>query len=317
MASYVARRVLIAIPVLLGISALVFLFVALAPGDAVSAYIPPRTPGVEQLREVLTRQLGLDQPLPVRYVRWLSLAVQGNLGYSVVTGLPVSQLLRDGLLASGALVGSALMIGIGAGIPLGVFSALRQYTVLDFALTGLAFLGISTPSFLLGLGALYIFGVQLRLVPIGGIGTAAQSFAPGDFLLHLILPAVVLGVSYVAYFMRYTRAAMLEALASPYITTAESKGLAARIVVGRHALRNALIPVVTVIGLSLPTIAGGAIILESVFAWPGMGSLLIRAVTGRDFPVIMGISLAVAVVVVIANLLTDVAYALIDPRIRY
>ena len=212
---------------------------------------------------------------------------------------------------------TALVIGVVFGIPLGVISALRQYSRLDFALTGIAFLGLSTPSFLAGIGGLYVFGLLLGIFPIGGMQTAAAPFTIPDFLGHLALPAMILGFGYVAIFMRYTRAAMLEVINSLYITTAESKGLPSRTVIVRHALRNALVPILSVIGVYLPDMVGAAAITETVFTWPGLGLRVVDAANGRDFPVIMGIALIFAIVVLSANLLTDIAYAAVDPRIRY
>jgi peptide/nickel transport system permease protein len=315
--TYFARRLLIAIPILFGITVLVFTFVALAPGDPVDAYLRPEMAGNQQLRQQMSHQLGLDQPLPVRYLAWLGQAVQGNLGYSVVSGEPVSNIVWNGLLASGSLMLTALLLGVVVGIPLGVISAIRQYSWLDFQLTGFAFLGISTPSFLAGIGGLYIFGLILGIFPIGGMQTAGKPFSIPDFLAHLALPAMIIGFGYVAIFMRYTRSAMLEVIHSPFVTTAESKGLPNHVVVVRHALRNALIPILSVLGVLLPEMVGAAAITETVFTWPGLGLRVVEAANGRDFPVIMGIALIFAIVVLWANLLTDVAYAVADPRIRY
>jgi peptide/nickel transport system permease protein len=317
MATYILRRLLINVPVLLGITVLVFLFIALAPGDPVSAYLKPELGDNPQLREAMRKELGLDQPLPVRYTRWLGLALQGNLGYRAVGGRPVGEVVGAGLKNSVVLMGTALALGCLVGIPFGIISALRQYSRLDFALTTVAFLGISTPSFLLGLGGLYLLGVKLKLFPIGGMVTAGQPFAVGDFLRHLALPALILSAAYIAILMRYTRSSMLEVINATYVTTARAKGLQEKLVVMRHAFRNALIPIITVIGLALPEMVGGAVITETVFTWPGMGSLLVEGVAGRDYPLIMGISLLVSTTVLIANLLTDIAYAFADPRIRY
>ena len=318
MTTYIIRRLLIAIPIFFGITILVFLLLWAAPGDPVSAFIRPELAGNEEMRRIITLRYGLDQPLPVRYVRWFVEAMQGNLGYKLGgVGLPVLDTVMRGLGASLLLMGTALLIGIFVGIPLGMLSALRQYSKLDYALTGVAFLGISIPSFMLGLLGLYIFGLTFRLFPIGGMVTAGQPFSLPDLLSHLALPALILGVAYVAILMRYTRSAMLEVLGSLYITTADAKGLPPRIVITRHALRNALIPIVTIIGLSLPELVGGAVIIETVFSWPGLGSMMVEAVTGRDYPMIMGLSLVVAIFVLLANLVTDVAYAVVDPRIRY
>ncbi len=317
MTTYISRRLLIAIPIFFGITILVFLFLALAPGDPVAAFIRPELGNNEMMREIIIKRYGLDQPLPVRYLRWLAEAVQGNLGYKAIGGLPVLDTVAGGLAASVLLMGTALLIGIFVGIPLGVISAMRQYSKLDYALTGVAFLGISIPSFMLGLGGLYLFGLQFRLFPIGGMVTAGAPFSVPDLLSHLALPAMILGIGYVAVLMRYTRSAMLEVLGSLYVTTAEAKGLPPRVVVVRHALRNALIPIVTIIGLSLPDLVGGAVIIETVFSWPGLGFMMVEGVTRRDYPMIMGLSLIVAITVLLANLLTDVAYAVTDPRVRY
>ena len=317
MTTYILRRLIVNVPILLGISILVFTFIALAPGDPVSAYMRPEMGDNPALREAMRKELGLDQPLPIRYVRWLGLALQGNLGYRAVGGQPVGEVVGRGLRASAVLMGTALAIGCLIGIPLGILSALRQYSKVDMALTALAFLGISSPSFLLGLGGLYIFGLKLGLFPIGGMVTPSQPFAIGDFLRHLALPSLILAFAYIALLMRYTRSSMLDVITATYVVTARAKGLRERNVILVHAFRNALIPIITVIGLALPEMVGGAVITETVFSWPGMGSLLVEGVAGRDFPLIMGISLLVATTVLLANLLTDIAYAFADPRIRY
>jgi peptide/nickel transport system permease protein len=317
MATYIVRRLLIAVPILLGITILIFLFVALAPGDAVDAYLRPEQAGNQALREALIHALGLDQPLPIRYIRWLAETVQGNLGFATITGEAVNSIVWRGLLASGSLMLTAIVIGIFVGIPIGVIGALRQYSKVDTAITAFAFLGISTPSFLAGLGGLYVFGLVIKIFPVGGMQAAAVPFTIGDFIAHLALPALILGFGYIAIFSRYTRSSMLDVISQQYMTTADAKGLPNRTVIFRHAFRNALIPVVTIIGLNLPQIIGGAAVTEWVFSWPGLGWSVINAANQRDFPTIMGISLVFAIVVLLANLLTDVAYAVIDPRIRY
>lgn len=317
MGTYIVRRLLIAIPILLGITILVFLFLALAPGDPVSAFIRPELGNNEEMRKQIILRYGLDQPLPIRYLRWLAEALQGNFGYKATGGLPVLPTISRGLLASASLMSAALLFGIFVGIPLGVISALRQYSKLDFGLTAVAFLGVSTPSFMLGLGGLYLFGLQFRIFPIGGMQDPKVPFNLPDFFAHLALPALILGIGYVAILMRYTRSAMLEVIGTLYVTTAESKGLTRRRVVIQHAFRNALIPILTVIGLSLPDMVGGAVITETVFSWPGIGLMMVEGVQQRDYPMIMGVSLFVGVAVLAANLLTDIMYAAADPRIRY
>ncbi len=317
MGRYIIRRLLINIPVLLGITVLVFVFTRLTPGDPVLAYMSPELGRDQAMVDRMRKQMGLDQPYPVQYVRWLGKTLQGDLGYRIVGGQSVGGTLLRVMRASGLLMGTALALGCLIGIPLGIFSALRQYSRLDFLMTTVAFLGVSTPSFLLGLGGLYLFGLKLKLFPIGGIGPTTGDVTIFDTLHHLALPAMILGFGYIAILMRYTRSAMLEVVRATYITTAKAKGLRERVVVFRHAFRNALIPILTIIGLALPEMVGGAVITETVFTWPGMGSLLIDSVNGRDYSMLMGISLSVAVAVLAANLITDIAYAYADPRIRF
>lgn len=317
MGRYIIRRLLINIPVLLGITVLVFVFTRLTSGDPVLAYMSPELGRDQAMVDRMRKQMGLDQPYAVQYLRWLGKTVQGDLGYRIVGGQSVSATLARVMRASGMLMGAALALGCLIGIPLGIYSALRQYSRLDFLMTTVAFLGVSTPSFLLGLGGLYVFGLKLKLFPIGGIASTTGEPSLLDFLHHLALPALILGFGYIAILMRYTRSSMLEVVHATYITTARAKGLREQLVVFRHAFRNALIPILTIIGLALPEMVGGAVITETVFTWPGMGSLLIDSVNGRDYSMLMGISLSVAVAVLAANLITDIAYAFADPRIRY
>jgi peptide/nickel transport system permease protein len=222
-----------------------------------------------------------------------------------------------GLINSIILTGSALVLGVLVGIPLGILSAIRQYSKIDFALTGITFLGISLPSFMLGLGGLYLFGLQLKVVPIAGMTSVGKPFDFVDFLRHLALPVLILGFGYAAIFLRYTRAAMLDVIQLDYVTTARAKGLPSGTVLFRHAFRNALIPIITLIGLSIPEIMGAAVVTESVFSWPGLGLMMVEGVQDRDFLLIMGITLVLATTVLVVNLATDVAYGFADPRIRY
>jgi peptide/nickel transport system permease protein len=213
-------------------------------------------------------------------------------------------------------MGTALTIGTALGVLFGVVAAVRQYSILDGILTVLAFLGISTPVYLAGLIALYIFALRLGWFPAGGYSTPGQPFSFTDRLSHLVLPATIIAVNYIAQTMRYTRSAMLEVLSQDYVRTARSKGLNDRVVVARHAFRNALLPIVTLIGASVPALIGGAIFIESIFGWPGVGRLLLSGVESRDYPIIIGITFMLAIVTLLANLITDVVYALVDPRIR-
>ncbi len=316
MSTFIIRRLLISVPVLLGITLIVFTFVALAPGDLTASYVRPELASNPAAIEAIRVKLGLDQPLPVRYVRWLTAALQGDLGYRLDNGIAIADEVRRALWNSFILMGTALLLGIMVGVPLGVLSAVRQYSRMDYLLTGVTFMGISIPSFLLGLGGLYLFGVRFKILPIAGMTTVGKPFDIIDFVRHLALPALILGFGYAAIFVRYTRASMLEVISSDYVTTARSKGLTGRIVIGRHAFRNALIPIITIIGLSLPEMIGGAVVTEQVFSWPGMGLLLVDGTADRDFYLVMGITIVLAVAVLLANLVTDVAYGFADPRIR-
>ena len=317
MARYIQRRIAIGIPILLAISVLIFGLLRLTPGDPIDAYIPPDFPVSPETREAMRRQLGLDKPLPLQYAYWLKEAVQGNLGVRMKTNEPVDEAIARRFGPTLLLMGTSMLIGIVVGVSLGVLAAVRQYSWLDNLLTVFAFLGISVPVYLAGLLGLYLFALRVDWFPAGGFSTPGQPFSLWDRLHHLILPAAIISVNYIASTMRYTRSAMLEVLGQDYVRTARAKGLGERMVVGFHALRNALLPVVTIIGTYVPNLLGGAVFIESIFGWPGMGRLFIEGIESRDYPLIMGLTLILAVVILVANLLTDIAYAVIDPRIRY
>ena len=319
MGGFILRRVLISIPVLFLVTFLVFSLIEIAPGDVVDYFLTPEMmqyttqADIQRLRE----RTGLDKPFLVRYVNWLGKLSKGDLGYSFVESQPVDELIKAHLMNTLPLMGAAWLIGVVFGITLGVFVGLRQYSFWDFSLTGLSFVGLSMPAFITGILGLYIFAVRLGWFPAGGMHTAAAKHTLGDSLNHLFLPAITLASMHVARNMRYMRFSMLEVLNQDYIITARAKGLRRRTVNYRHALRNALLPVVTVIGLSIPQLVAGAVFIETIYSWRGMGSLYLRAVSGRDYPVIMGVNLVFAVMVLAANLLTDVAYSVVDPRVRF
>ncbi len=317
MGRYIIKRLLISLPILLVISILIFGLLLITPGDPLDAYIPPDQTISPEQRQALRHELGLDQAAPVRYFYWLVNTVQGNLGYRTKNFEPVAQAIGSHIGPTLLLMGMALTIGISLGINFGVVSALKQYTWLDLLLTLGAFLGISMPAFLAGLIGLYVFSLVLKWFPAGGFATAGQPSSAGDILYHLILPGFILSIFYIASIMRYTRSAMLEVLSQDYMRTARAKGLSSRVVVTRHALRNALLPVVTIIGVNVANLLGGAVFMETIFSWPGMGQLFLDGVESRDYPLIMGMTLILAITILLANLLTDVAYGIIDPRIRY
>jgi len=317
MIQYILRRVLINIPVLIGITLAVFVLISLAPGDPMSAYINPEFGTDPAMLAQLRAKFGLDQPLPVRYANWLGEVLQGNLGYRTKTFDPVLKLVVERIPATLMLMTTALGIGIILGVPLGIYSAIKKYSFVDTLMTGGVFLGVSTPAFLIGLGSLFVFSLGLRLFPAGGMHTLGQEESVIDTIHHLALPALILSANYVASLLRYTRAAMLDVISEQYVTTARAKGLSERAVILKHALSNAMIPIVTVIGFSIPNLLAGAVFTETIFAWPGMGSLFIDGVNSRDFPLMMGVTLITATAVLVFNLLTDIVYALINPKIRY
>lgn len=317
MGRYVLRRILIAIPILLAISFFIFSLLQLSPGDPVDAYLPPDQPIPPETREAMRRQLGLDKPFLVQYGYWAKETAQGNLGFRSKTFEPVTDAIATRIGPTLLLMGAAMVIGVVLGVSFGILAAVKQYSILDGLLTILAFLGLSLPVYLTGLLGLYLFSLRVDWFPSGGFSTAGQPFSWTDRAHHLVLPAVIIAVNYIAAMMRYTRSAMLEVLGEDYVRTARAKGLRSMIVVGSHAFRNALIPIVTIIGSYVPNLLGGAIFIESIFGWPGMGRLFLDGVESRDFPLIMGLTFVLAIVILLTNIVVDVIYALVDPRIRF
>lgn len=316
MGRFIQRRLIINIPLLVVVTILSFLLLQATPGDPLNAYAPPDSPLTGEQREALRRRLGLDKPLPQRYVIWLGEAIQGNLGVSARTGQDVTGVIGGRVGPTLLLMVTALVIGVTLGMMLGVLTAIRRNSMFDMLISSGALFGISVPVYLAGLVGLYLFSVRLGWFPTGGFTT------PGDTgfldrLHHLILPSLIIAIQYVASTMRYTRSSMIEALAQDYVRTAQAKGLTFRPVVLRHALRNALIPIATIIGTYIPNLLAGAVFIETIFAWPGMGRLFVDSVNARDYPVVMGLTLTLAIIILTANLLTDITYAMIDPRIRY
>lgn len=319
MGRYLLRRLLVTIPIIFGISVVTYAMVNLAPGDPITALIGPdqlatfSPEWIEQRREAL----GLNEPLPVRYLLWLREAVQGNLGYSYLDGESVTEKISERIWPTLKLMLTALGISVAIGIPLGVMSAVKQYSVFDYLAALLGFAAVSVPSFFLALALIFCFSLWLEWLPTAGMNTIGAAPSLRDSLTHLILPAFALGLAQAASLIRYTRSTMLETIRQDYVTVARAKGLRERAVIYRHALRNVLIPLVTIIALDLPALLGGTVIIEQVFAWPGMGTLAITSVFGRDYPVIMGITLLGALMILASNLIADMLYAFVDPRIRY
>jgi len=314
---YFLRRLLINIPVLFAVTIVIFSLINLAPGDPIDFFVNEETGITREDLGFLEEKFGLNDPAHIRYFKWLGNTARGDLGFRFKNGDDVAQVLVIRLQRTLILMGTALSFSIIGGVILGVFIGLRQYSFWDFALTGLSFIGISMPAYIAGIFGLYIFSVTLGWFPSGGMQTVGEPFSFLDRLHHLVLPASTLAILQLATYMRYTRFSVLEVKQADYIRTAKAKGLAPLQVNWRHMLRNAIMPVVTVIGFSLPPLVAGALFTETIFSWPGMGSLFVDAVVVRDYPMVMGIMLVVSIVVLLANLLTDFAYAVIDPRIRY
>jgi len=298
--------------VLLFVSVLTFFFVNLSPGGPSSIM---RIDATAEQREALTRRMGLDKPVPERYASWLGAAVRGDLGTSLLTDEPVGKRIADRLPATLLLAGVSLGASIALGIPLGVVSALRRNRFVDHAVGLFSVLGLSVPAFWLGIVMILVFSVELRLLPSSGIVTVGED-SLADRLAHLAMPSVVLATTILPSVVRFTRSSLLEVLGQDYVRTAVAKGLAPLVVTYVHALRNALIPVVSVIGTLLPRLLGGAVVTEAVFGWPGMGRLALEAANGRDYPLVMGITMVVALVAIVTSLVVDLAYTWLDPRVR-
>jgi len=315
MFTYILRRILISIPVLIGITIVNFTIINLAPGNPVEMLADPNMSS-EQIAMRL-EQLGLNDSWIKQYFNWMGNLLQGNLGYSLSNYEPVTQLIGERILPTVKLMGLGLLVGVAISIPLGVISAVKQYSKTDYILTTGSFLGISVPNFFLALGLIYIFSLKYPILPSGGMSTLGGNGGFWDSLSHLILPVSVLAVGIAGKKIRYVRASMLEILGEDYLRTARSKGLKEFVVTNKHALRNALIPVITVVGMEIPLLLGGAIITEQIFQWPGIGQLTIQSIVSRDYPTLMALNLLAACTVLFANLITDILYSIADPRIKY
>ena len=327
MTGYLLRRVLGAIPLMLGIATIVFFVLNLAPGDPTQLLLTPgmRAEVVEQMRA----NFGLDQPLHVRYLKWLGALARGDFGYSYSHGRPVTAVIAAALPNTLLLSACALAVAFVVGILLGILQAVRQYSVSDSVLSVLALFFYSMPSFWLALMLILTFALYARnfwdwpfWFPASGPRSVDYDFLSGwgkvkDRAYHLVLPVTSLSLVLAAGIARYMRGSMLEVIRQDYVRTARAKGLPERGVIFRHALRNALIPVVTLLGLFLPVLFSGTVFIETVFAWPGMGKTIVDAINTRDYPVVMGVSVIFAAMVVAGNLIADVLYAVVDPRIRY
>lgn len=331
--NYIIKRLVTVIPTLMGVSILVFLMINMIPGDPAQAMLYPKGTPLEVA--ALRHKLGLDLPLVKQYINWVINATHFDFGYSVRSGEKVISVIASRIPATIELFLTALIIAVFAGIPLGVIAARKKNSIIDYTAISVSLLGVSIPVFWLGLMLIFLFSVTLGWLPVSGRIAMGSSLtehtgfylldamitgnlpALMDALKHLILPAVSLATIPLALIVRVTRSSMLEVLSQDYMRTAKAKGIPMRRVIYRHALKNALIPVLTVIGIQLGTLMGGAILTETVFSWPGTGMLVVSAISNRDYPIIQGIVFIIALVMIVVNLLVDILYAYIDPRITY
>lgn len=324
MSTYTVRRLLHAGPVLLLISICVFAIMEMAPGDPVRRIA--RRPGAisSSQMENLRREYGLDDPVPIRYLKWLGHAARGNLGYSYATRRSVAKEILDRLPNTIVLMAVAYIVVLIISVPTGIISAVNQYSIFDIVITTLAFVGQAIPAYLLGSMLIFIFHGLLKapfssgpLLPIGGMSSWGSDSSILDRLKHMILPIATLSFGWVSVYTRFVRSSTLDVLYQDFIVTARAKGLSESTVVLRHAFKNATLPLVTVIALDLPAIVAGALYVEIIFSWPGIGRLFYDAARLRDYPVLMGIAMMIAIAIVLCNLLADIAYAYLDPRVRF
>jgi peptide/nickel transport system permease protein len=321
---YALRRVVLALPLLVGITFVSFLVIHLAPGEPVEIQTggDMSAESSAQARQLLRELYGLNDPVPVQYWNWLKRLVRLDFGRSFAPdGRPVLDKIAERLPVTLLLNVIEMLLIVALAVPIGVFSATRQYSAFDKVTTVFVFVGFATPDFWLALLLMILFGVQLGWLPISGLRSLNWEYLSfwqqqWDFLGHLILPISVATFGGLAGFSRYMRQSMLEVVRQDYIQSARAKGLGERVVIGKHALRNAMLPLVTILGLSLPGLIGGSVIIESIFAIPGMGQLMVQSVFQRDYPVIMGNLVIVSVLTLAANLVADITYGLVDPRIR-
>ncbi|WP_249872089.1 ABC transporter permease [Oceanobacillus saliphilus] len=321
MYKYIIRRILIFIPMLFALTIIVFGMAQLAPGDALTG-VSLSDPNIDpEVYEIQREAYGLNDPIPVQYFRWISSVAQGDLGNSLVfNGRSVAELIQARLANTVYLGLFSLAITIIVAIPIGIYSARRPYSLLDYSATGFGFIGLAIPNFFFGLIAIYVLSIKLGWFPAQGTlstpgMTGMEAFI--DRIHHMILPGITLGLAGTATYMRYMRSEVLDVLGSDYIRTARAKGMSESNILYKHTLRNALIPIITLMGFEIGVLLSGAVITEQVFQYPGLGTLFLSSVTNRDYPVVMAIAMILGILILVGNLLADIFYSIIDPRIRY
>lgn len=317
MGKYILKKLGIALVTFFGITLLAYFITSMMPGSPVD-YIVSSNPNMtaEQVA-ALEEEMGLNQPVVIQYVKWLEQFLQGNLGYSYRTGTPVFDEIMAKMGGTLLLVGCSMVLSLIIAIPLGTMASLRPNSLFDYISSGLAFLGNSTPGFFAGMIFIYLFCVKNSIFPMGGMYTSPSHKTFGDLLYHMILPCSALALQQIGGYMRHVRSNMLETMGEDYIRTSKAKGLGRTRIVIVHGLRNAMIPIITIVGMNIPLLIGGSVVTETVFSWPGIGMLMTNSINSRDYPVIMGVTVVVATAVLLGNILIDLAYCLVDPRIKH
>jgi len=316
---YVFKRLIQTIPVLIGISVIVFILVKLQPGDPFSSMMDPNLS--QEMKDKMLEQLGYNDPVLIQYFKWLARVFQGNLGYSIQFKQSVFSVIGSRIGNTVILSLSSMLLSILIAIPCGVISATKQFSKTDYIVTVFAFMGLSIPSFFFGMLLIKIFAVDLGLLPISGMVTTGVTLMGWSFIFdvakHMLLPMIVLALMNTASLMRYTRSDMIDILKTDYIRTARAKGVRRRRIIYEHALKNELLPLITVITMQIPSLLSGALLTETIFVWPGIGRLNYNAVISRDYPLIMGIVMMVAVISLFTNLIADILYAVVDKRVNF
>lgn len=316
MLKYIGKRILIAIPTFLGITILVYVLSSLAPGTPLEMIFSDPNATAEQM-EAMRHKLGLDQPVYIQYLNWLGQMLQGNLGVSYRTGHSVWADIAERIGPTLLLTFSSLLFSIVIALPLGIMSAYKPYSAWDYISSAVSFIGAAIPNFFAGLVFVYLFSVLVKIFPSGGMYDTSGTRSVPMLLHHFFLPMLVLSIQQIGSLIRQTRGAVLDVLQEDYVRTARAKGVKEKMVMLGHVLQNSMIPVITRIGMMIPFLVGGAVVTEQIFAWPGLGSLMVLSINARDYPVIMGITVFIAAAVLIGNIVVDLLYGLLDPKIRY
>lgn len=317
MLKYIFKRIGIAIITFFGITLMAYALTSMMPGSPID-YMVSSNPNITQDQIIeLEREMGLNQPIVVQYLKWMQQFLTGNLGYSYRTGNLVLSEIMGKLGGTLLLAGTSMFLALCIAIPVGTLAALKPNSMFDYISSGLSFVGNATPGFFAGMIFIYFFCVKSSIFPMGGMYTSPSSKTLGDLLYHMALPCFALVIQQIGAYMRHVRSSMMETMGEDFIRTSRAKGLKRSKVVVEHGLRNALIPIITVVGMNIPFLIGGSVVTETVFSWPGIGTLMTLSINSRDYPVIMGVTVIVASAVLIGNMLIDIIYCVIDPRIRY